>query len=194
MPSKNLGLLVSSLVLLTLACNDNDVQGPEEVAEVRVTPSSRNIPVGGTVQLSAFVLDAQGGTLTGRSVIWSSSAEIVATVNATGLVTGVSVGGPVTITASSEGRPGTAQVTVTGPAPVAVVNVTPDAPSILVGTAVQLVATTKDAQGNTVWDRAITWRSNAEAVATVDAAGIVTGVSAGRASRLGERICRARFA
>jgi len=64
--------------------------------------------VGTAVQLSATTKDAQGNTLSSRAITWSSSAEAVATVNATGLVTGVSAGGPVTITATSEGQLGTA--------------------------------------------------------------------------------------
>jgi hypothetical protein len=73
--------------------------------------------VGTAVQLSATTRDAQGSTLSGRAITWRSSAEAVATVNATGLVTGVSAGGPVTITATSEGQSGSAQVTVTAPVP-----------------------------------------------------------------------------
>jgi hypothetical protein len=71
--------------------------------------------VGTAVQLSATTKDDQGNNLNSRAITWSSSAEAVATVNATGLVTGVSAGGPVTITATSEGRLGTAQAMVTDP-------------------------------------------------------------------------------
>jgi hypothetical protein len=87
------------------------------VASVTVSPGTPSILVGTAVQLSATTRDAQGSTLSGRPITWRSSAEAVATVNATGLVTGVSAGGPVTMTATSEGQSGSAQVTVTAPVP-----------------------------------------------------------------------------
>ena len=45
-------------------------------------------------------------------LLWSTSDATRATVSGTGLVTGVSPGGPVTIVATSEGRSGSAQVTL----------------------------------------------------------------------------------
>jgi alpha-tubulin suppressor-like RCC1 family protein len=186
MPNRSLGSLALP-ILLALACNDSGItpppppppSRPPPVASVTVSPGAPSILVGDTVQLYATAKDAQGKMLSSRAIAWSSSAEAVATVNATGLVTGVSVGGPVSITATSEGQPGTAQVTIAAPAPVASVTVSPGAPRIPVGTVVQLSATTKDAQGNTLGRRVIAWSSSAEAVATVDAAGLVTGVSVG---------------
>lgn len=117
MRSTNLGLLVPSLVLLALACTTEPPPPPPPapVASVTVSPGTPSILVGTAVQLSAATTDAQGNTLSGRAITWNSSAEATATVSAAGLVTGVSAGGPVTITATSEGQLGTAQVSVTVP-------------------------------------------------------------------------------
>jgi hypothetical protein len=104
----------------------------------------------------------------------------VATVNGSGLVTGV-VAGTATITATSEGQSGTASVTVTL-APVATVSVSPAAPSVNVGQAVQLTVTLKDANGNTLTGRVVTWGSSNPAAATVNGSGLVTGVAAGSAT------------
>jgi len=82
------------------------------VASVTVTPATATIAPGGSVQLTATTKDAVGNVLTGRLVMWTSSNTAVATVNPTGLVTGVSAGGPVTITATSEGQSGTGAMTV----------------------------------------------------------------------------------
>ncbi len=118
MSRKPVGALVSTFVLLAMACSDYPYPEPRApVVAVIVTPGAPSIVAGATIQLSATATDAQGNPLSGRAITWASSAEAVATVNATGLVTGVSVGGPVTITATSEGQPGTAQVTVTAPEP-----------------------------------------------------------------------------
>ena len=85
------------------------------VASVTVSPPTSIIEAGSTVQLSAVLKDDQGNVLTGRAVLWSASGG-VASVSNTGLVTGLTAGGPVAIVATSEGRSGNAQVTVT-PAP-----------------------------------------------------------------------------
>lgn len=65
---------------------------PVPVAEVRVTPSSLGLSVGGTRQLTATATDGSGTILQGRTVTWTSSDEGVATVSAAGLVTGAAVG------------------------------------------------------------------------------------------------------
>src|SRR5947209_8417761 len=151
---------------------------PIPVATVAVAPPTASIVVGATVQLSATPQDAAGNPLTGRTVTWQTSDGTIATVDATGLVTGKALGGPVTITATSEGKAGTAAVTVT-PIPVATVAVAPPTASIVVGATVQLSATPQDAVGNPLTGRTITWQSGNAAVASVDANGLVTGKGAG---------------
>jgi len=70
-----------------------------------------------SLALSVTLQSANGDTLdpSHRPVTWSSSNLAVATVDTTGMVTGVSAG-PVTISASREGRTGSANLTVL-PAP-----------------------------------------------------------------------------
>jgi len=136
--------------------------------------------VGQTGQLTATPKDASGATLTGRVVTWASSNTAVATVNGTGLVTGVAAGSA-TITATSEGKNGTAAVTVSV-VPVASVTVAPATASIPVGQTGQLTATPKDASGATLTGRVVTWASGNTAVATVSGTGLVTGVAAGSAT------------
>lgn len=67
----------------------------------------------------------------------------------------------------------------TPPAPVAVVTVTPLTQTLTVGQTGTLTAVLRDAAGNVLADRAITWTSNNTAVATVSLAGVVTAVTAG---------------
>src|SRR3989441_85804 len=148
------------------------------VASVDVSPATAATYPNATVQLTATLTDANGNSLTGRTVTWGTSDANLATVDANGLVTGKSVGGPVTITATSEGKSGTSSVTVT-PAPVASVDVTPSPASVVVGTTLQLTATPKDAAGNALTGRTITWVTSDANLATVDANGLVTGKAAG---------------
>jgi uncharacterized protein YjdB len=149
------------------------------VASVTVSPTSASVPVGQTVQLTATPKDANGNALSGRTVTWASNNTAVGTVNANGLVTGV-VAGSMTITATSEGQSGTSAVTVAaGPLPVASVTVSPAPASVPVGQAVQLTATPKDASGNPLVGRTVTWASSNTSVGTVNTNGLVTGVVAG---------------
>ncbi|MGH7512341.1 MAG: Ig-like domain-containing protein [Gemmatimonadales bacterium] len=155
---------------------------PVPVASVEVTPATSSIVVNGTVQLSAAPKDVGGEPLGGRTVTWSSSAPQVATVSTDGLVTGAAAGSA-TITATSEGVDGTATVTVTTSAvPVASVTVAPSTPTVSVGAKVQLTATPKDASGNPLTGRVITWATSAPQTATVSATGLVTGVAPGAAT------------
>src|SRR5438128_7201445 len=87
------------------------------VASVVVSPAPATLPVGGTLQLTVTLKDANGTTLTGRTVAWTSSTTTVATVSPSGLVTDVASGGTTTITATSEGKSGTSVVTVQAPPP-----------------------------------------------------------------------------
>jgi len=150
------------------------------VATVEVLPPSASIAQGGTVQLTGTPRDANGNALGGRVVTWTSSSTGVATVSASGLVTGVGAGSA-TITATTEGKSGTSSITVTF-VPVASVAVTPPAPSIQVGQTVQLTATPRDASGNPLTGRVVTWSSSNSAVASVSSSGLVTGKAAGSAT------------
>ena len=147
------------------------------VASVTVSPASASVPVGQTQQLTATLRDANGTILTGRSVTWASNNTPVATVTGTGLVT-AKVAGSATITATSEGQSGTASITVT-PVPVASVTVTPASGSVAVGSTLQLTATPRDANGNPLTGRVITWQASNNAIASVNGSGLVSGVAAG---------------
>src|SRR5207244_167565 len=149
------------------------------VASVVVLPAAASAPVGGTVQFVAVPLDATGTALGGRIIVWASSNQAVANVNTSGIATAAATGST-TIAATSEGQSGSSAVTVTaGPLPVASVTVSPASASVPVGQAVQLTATPKDASGNPLTGRTVTWASSNTSVGTVNASGLVTGVVAG---------------
>jgi len=59
----------------------------------------------------ATLKDAAGNTLTGRTVTWSSALPLLASVNGSGLVSGL-LAGIVPITATSEGKNGSSSITV----------------------------------------------------------------------------------
>ena len=135
--------------------------------------------VGQTLQLGAQVTDDQGNVLSGRPISFTSGAPAVATVSASGLVTGVAPG-TATITATSEGKTGTATVTVT-PIPVAKVVVTPATPNVTVGQTVQLDVSVQGANNQELTGRTVTWSSGAPSVASVSPTGVVSGLAPGTA-------------
>src|SRR6266571_2724918 len=149
------------------------------VATVVVLPTAASAPVSGTVQFVAVPLDSTGTALGGRIIVWASSNQAVANVNTSGVATAAATGST-TITATSEGQSGSSAVTVSaGPLPVASVTVSPASASVPVAQAVQLTATPKDANGNPLTGRTVTWASSNTSVGTVNASGLVTGVVAG---------------
>ena len=152
------------------------------VGTVTVGPTGQTIRREGAVQLTATTIDQSGATVTGRGVTWASLSPAVATVSATGLVSGVTDGTAV-ITATSEGVTGQVTVTVFGSPVVATVTVTPSAPFMAVGTQQTLTAQAKAGSGTVITDAVFAWTSSNPAVATVGAAtGVVNVVSAGTAT------------
>ncbi|HEX5871060.1 MAG TPA: Ig-like domain-containing protein [Longimicrobium sp.] len=78
---------------------------------VTITPSEAVVFIGATQTLTATVRSAGGTVLAGRTVEWSTSNAAVATVSATGVVTGVAAGSA-QVTAAIEGKTHVVPVTV----------------------------------------------------------------------------------
>jgi uncharacterized protein YjdB len=165
-----------------IGCSASAPPGPAPIATLSVTLNPATVDVGATSQAIAVARDASGNVLTGRSVTWSSSNTSVATVDASGVVTG-RAGGSAQITAISEGVSGNATITVNAPAPtpIATVAVTLNPPSVEVNQTSQATAVARDAAGNVLTGRTVTWTSSNTTVATVSAGGLVTGRAAGTA-------------
>jgi uncharacterized protein YjdB len=154
------------------------------VTTVTVSPTSAAVNVGATTTLTATVKDQNGNVMAGQTVTWSTNNAPVATVNSSGVVTGVS-GGSATITATSSGKSGTSSITVNAPPPpspvVTTVTVSPTTAAVNVGATTTLTATVKDQNGNVMTGQTVAWSTNNAPVATVSSSGVVTGVSAGSA-------------
>src|SRR6266496_1408182 len=93
-------------------------------------------------------------------------------------------GGPAdvaTVTVACEGQSSVVAITVTV-VPVASVSVSPASANVSVGQTAQLTATPKDANGNPLSGRTVTWATSNAAVASVSGNGLVTGGAAGTAT------------
>lgn len=152
----------------------------QQPAAVAIAPNPVTIAVGATAQLTATVTDGNGHAIEGVSITWSSSDAAVASVTSSGVVRGNGEG-KATITAKAGDKTASVSVTVS-PTPVGSVSVTPAQASIAAGVTVQLTAEVKDAAGNVLNNRPVTWSSSDTTVATVSSSGVVTGVAPGKAT------------
>ena len=174
-----------SVLCLVIGCGEDaptlPPEPPEPVATtVTLAPSSVTLhALGDTIQFTATVLDQNGQVMTGVMVAYSSSADSVATVDTTGLVTAVA-NGNATLTATSGTASGSATVTVEQR--VVEVRVSPDSVTLFaIGDSVRLTAEALDSNGQAATNAEFAWSSD-ETVATVDTTGLVTAVANGNAT------------
>lgn len=107
-------ILVSAALGILWACSGRDSTGPKAgpVASVELSPATATLSsLGATQSLSVVVKDSRGNSLSGKTVVWTSSAPGVAKVDAAGVVTAV-INGSAIITAAVDGITGQATVTV----------------------------------------------------------------------------------
>jgi uncharacterized protein YjdB len=147
------------------------------VATVSVTPSSVSLTAGTTTALTAQALDNLSLPVVGAVITYTSANTSVATVNSSGVVTGVAQG-TTQVTATSQGISGTASITVT-PRPVASVTVSPSSLSLFTGATGPITAQAKDNTGAVIPGAVITFASAAPSIATVNSGGVVTGIAPG---------------
>ena len=126
---------------------------------VTVNHLAEPLYVGGTAQMTATVVPSNTGT----PLVWSSSNDDIATVNAeTGVVTGIAPGQAV-ITATAGGVYGTRAITVS-PIEATSVTLSRSSLSMKVGDSETLIATVEPS--NTT-DATLIWRSNDDNIVTV---------------------------
>ena len=150
--------------------------------EVRMTPVALALDaIGDTARLVAEALDANGHLVVEAHYTWSSSNELVATVDSTGLVTATGLGSStVRAAAGGAGANHVGSATVTVAARVEEIRLSPlNATVPAIGDTVRLVASAHDADGRVLPGAAFEWRSSDVEVAAVDDAGLVTGQGAG---------------
>ena len=174
-------MLYSATIAFLIACSDSgdSVSPTRPVASVTVTPSTNALTVGQTATLAVIAKDANGNVIDGRAVQWATSNAAIATVSTAGVVTAVAEG-TATVSATVEGKTGQAQVAVSR-VPVASVRLTPLTAIIEPRNARQLTAVALDAAGNELEGRPIEWTTDAPAVASVSATGLVQAIAAGYA-------------
>ena len=151
---------------LFAACNDNGNDGGGEVTVSIADKSVTEVYEGRTLQLAATKSPES------VEVTWATSDAEVATVSASGLVTGVKAGKATISVKVGDETKDSVEITVK---PVTVAIDGSETAEIYVTRTVQLTVTKAPA------DAAITWTSSDDEVATVSENGLVTGVKGGEA-------------
>ncbi len=179
MPRLLLRTFLATFAAVIAACGSPS--DPPAVSVVRMSPATVTLLVGpaggGSAVLTATPETSTGRAVTGKTVVWSSSAPSIVLVSGVGAVTALAPGSA-TITATVDAIAGTSVVTVL-PVPVASIDV--DQPSLELGVGVTrtLVATPRDSTGAALPGRAVSWSSAAPTIAEVSTMGVVRGVAMG---------------
>jgi uncharacterized protein YjdB len=154
------------------------------VSKVAMIPDSLAVIVGQSAQLSVQAFDKSGAlisSLSEKSGRWSSTAPGVVGVSSTGVVQALRLG-TAQITFDLNGKSTTADVQVVT-TPIASISVTPSPTATTkVGSPIQLTAIAKDADGNQLDNRPITWSSSDSTLLAVSSTGSVIPRSAGSAT------------
>lgn len=147
-----------------------------EVTSIHVTLPKVAIEAGKQIIASAQVKDQNGRTMTGETVVWTSSNEVVATIDASGKVKALS-DGVTTITAKVGNVVKTATLNVATLVPTSI--------KLSGGTLVytdyttKLSAVVKDQFDQVMTNQAIQWTTSNNLIAIVDGTGIVNGIAPG---------------
>ena len=130
-----------------------------------------------TAELSVNILPA---TTTNKAVTWKSQNEAVATVDTNGVVTAIAVGETTITVTTADGSnlSATCKVTVV-PTPAASITLNTTAVTLKATETATLTTTILPA---TTTNKAVTWKSDNEAIAAVDANGVVTAIAVGEAN------------
>ncbi len=146
---------------------------------VAITPSEVSVATGGTTQLTATGTYTDSTTQDlSLTATWVSSDGALATIDNTGLVTGVTAG-TVTITATSGAVMGTTTLQVTA-ATLTSLTISPLNQVVIEGSTVQYSATAHYSDGSTVdVTKLATWISSAPATVNINNQGLATAHKSG---------------
>ena len=136
-----------------------------------------SIGVDDTAQYVATARDEAGEPLLGRAITFASTDDGIVTVSPTGEVVGIA-SGSTTVRAESEGVTGTHELRV-WPQPVATVTILAPIQNFPLYREPTLSVTVLDRRDKVLVDRAVTWSSLNQAVATISANGTLTSTAPG---------------
>ncbi len=149
-------------------------------ASVEITPNMLDVHVGEKVKFSASAKDASGNAIDTKPSVWFAAPFDLAGADESGEVT-FHAPGVVTVGAVIAGKAGYATVNV-GSSKVTTIEIASPAYPIVAGSSEKLTVIARSVNGDPRSDAAIKWMSEKPAIASVDAAGLVTGLAPGSAT------------
>lgn len=165
--------LIALVAALVAACGD---QGPRTPAALVVTPTVPRVPMGGTLQLNAAVVNADGQAIEDEPLRFESAEPAVLTVSDGGLLTSVGSLDTVTITATSGEL--TAEVAALVVPPPSALTVVPRSLTLPAGEVALLYIIVTDEHGDSIPDPDLIVETDTPSVAFADPDGTVrTGQS-----------------
>lgn len=169
---KKVFFLLFAVSVLLMSCG-KDKNDPVAVSSITLNKTTLALTVGDSETLAGTLLPANA---TNKTIAWSSSNAGVATVDATGKVTAIGAGTS-TIIANAEGKTANCTATIS-PVVIAVSSITLNKTTLAfaVGGSETLTGSILPADAT---NKTIVWSCSNTDVATVDATGKVTAISAG---------------
>ena len=140
----------------------------QPVKSLKLTTDTKTIEVGATTEITPnFTPD----NVTITAVTWTSNNEKVATVDAHGVVTGVGRGTASITAKATDGSNQKGSITITVQQQPTGITLTPESPTIAVGSTRTMKAEVLPKNAD---NKAVTWTSSDESIATVNQRGVIT--------------------
>jgi hypothetical protein len=178
-------ILFLGLIVAITGCSNS------QVGSIQITPASQSLVAGQAAQFTATGIIGHGNhpatneDVTSQ-VTWTSNAPAIATINSSGVATGVSAGSATITATMAGGLSATASIAVTGAtvssgSDVVSLSVIPGTQSVLSPKQTsQFIATGTTAAGTTEnLTGQVSWTSSSTTVATITSGGLATGVGQG---------------
>ena len=165
-------------VVSMLACTSEPSPGATD--SIEVLPDDASVGIGGTLTFKAQTVKAGQIADVTANVTWSSADEAIATIDASGVATGLTQGST-TIIATLGNVTASAMLTVSD-ATLASIALSPSKPSLATGTTKQFSATGTYSDGTSrdISDESeLTWSSSSPEVASINDNGLAMAKSAG---------------
>ena len=169
--------LLGFAAAVLFACDD---EGPRTPADIVIAPNLPRVPMGGTTQLTATVVDADGRAIDGEPVTFASSDASVLTVSGSGLLTSVGPLGTSIVSAASGDVAAEVEASVVvGPS---TLYVTPASLELEPGESATLTVIVTDENGDSIPGPGVLFRTSNPAVANVTSFGYVSAGEPGGAT------------
>lgn len=152
-----------------------------ERVEISTAANAKSALVGNTLQLSARYFNADN-TLENVPITWESRSPKIATINSSGLLTGVAAG-QVTIRAKARAVSDSISLNIfVNLKLVTSLKITTASQNLNKGRTLQLRVEARNVTGDVITPTNLAWKSSNTSIITINSAGLATGVAEGQAN------------